>query len=122
MRAAGIDSPADMPLPEKLKLVQSLMLEGDERARRIYETIGVYLGYGIAHFAEFYDVRHVLVWVASLPAGGDVIVAGAQVLELEFPELAGQIAFHVPDENDKRHGEAIAAASSPGPRLASLPR
>jgi hypothetical protein len=41
-------------------------------------------------------------------------VAGArEVLDVEFPELAGRIAFHVPGEHDKRHGQAIAAASLP---------
>jgi hypothetical protein len=46
--------------------------------------------------------------------GGDVIVAGArEVLKTEFPELAQRIAFHVPDEKQKRHGQAIAAASLP---------
>ena len=34
MPAAGIDSPDDMPLPERLKHVQALMREGDARARR----------------------------------------------------------------------------------------
>jgi len=37
------------------------MAAGDERARRIYETIGVYFGYAIAHYADFYDVRNLLV-------------------------------------------------------------
>ena len=47
-------------------------------------------------------------------SGGDVIVNGARaVLADEFPELAGRITFHVPDEKDKRHGQAIAAASLP---------
>ena len=113
MPIAGIDSPADMPLPERLKLVQALMVDGDYRAQKIYETIGTYVGYGVAHFAAFYDIRHVLALgrVTSGP-GGDAIVGGAQeVLEVEFPELARRIRFHVPDEHDKRHGQAIAAAS-----------
>jgi hypothetical protein len=43
-----------------------------------------------------------------------VILKGArEVLELEFPELAGRVSFHVPDEKEKRHGQAIAAASLP---------
>jgi predicted NBD/HSP70 family sugar kinase len=112
---AGIDAPADMPLPRKLELVQALMAKGDYRARKIYETIGTYLGYGVAHFAQFYDLRHVLVLgrVTSGP-GGDVICHGARdVLDAEFPELAQLISFHVPDEKDKRHGQAIAAASLP---------
>jgi predicted NBD/HSP70 family sugar kinase len=115
MLSAGIESPADMPLPERLKRVQALMLDGDPRAHKIYETIGTYLGYGVAHFAAFYELRHVLVLgrVTSGP-GGDHIVAGARrVLEVEFPELAERIAFHVPGEHDKRHGQAIAAASLP---------
>ena len=112
---AAIEAPADMGLPEKLKLVQALMAAGDARARRIYETIGTYLGYGVAHFADFYDIEHVLVLGrVTSGTGGDVILNGArEVLELEFPELVRQIEFHVPDEMDKRHGQAIAAASLP---------
>jgi len=49
------------PLAEKLAATQRLMAAGDERARRIYESIGVYLGYAIAQYAGFYELRHVLV-------------------------------------------------------------
>jgi hypothetical protein len=35
------------------------------------------------------------------------------VLRLEFPEFAERLRFHVPDEKDKRHGQAVAAASLP---------
>jgi hypothetical protein len=35
------------------------------------------------------------------------------VLDDEFPELARQIAITTPDEQFKRHGQAIAAASLP---------
>jgi predicted NBD/HSP70 family sugar kinase len=115
MPAAGIETPTGMPLPEKLKLVQSLMAQGDERARKIYETIGVYLGYQIAHFTDFYDLRNLLVLGrVTSGEGGDLIVAGArELLADEFPELAGKIKLHVPDEKMKRHGQAIAAASLP---------
>lgn len=116
---AGIDVPPGMPLPEQLKLVQSLMANGDQRARKIYQTIGTYVGYGVAHFAAFYELRHVLVLGrVTSGEGGDLIVDGArEVLDVEFPELARQIAFHVPDEKDKRHGQAIAAASLPAVAL-----
>jgi len=112
---AGIAIDPALPLPEKLKQVQGLMAAGDERARKIYDTLGVYLGYGVAHFAEFYQPRHVLILgrVTSGP-GGDLMVARARhVLEVEFPELARSVRFHVPNEQDKRHGQAIAAASLP---------
>jgi hypothetical protein len=43
-----------------------------------------------------------------------VILAGArQVLEDEFPAVAEKIRLRTPDEKDKRHGQAIAAASLP---------
>lgn len=115
---AGIAAPAEMSLPEKLKLVQSLMQQGDERAQKIYQTIGVYLGYGIAHYADFYDLHHVLILGrVTSGAGGDMILAEARrVLQSEFPALAERIQFHIPDEKDKRHGQAIAAASLPALR------
>ena len=115
MPVAGIDAPADLGLPERLKIVQGLRAEGDSRARQIYDTIGTYLGYGVAQFASFYDLRHVLVLgrVTSGPGGDDIVRGARQVLDVEFPELAGRIAFHVPNEHDKRHGQAIAAASLP---------
>jgi predicted NBD/HSP70 family sugar kinase len=112
---AGIELDSAMPLPEKLKHVQMLMLREEYRARKIYETIGVYLGYGIAHYAGFYNFQHVLVLgrVTSGP-GGEVIISGAkEVLKAEFPELADRITFQIPDEKEKRHGQAIAAASLP---------
>jgi hypothetical protein len=42
-----------------------------------------------------------------------IIRHAKEVLRLEFPELAERIAFHLPDEKDKRHGQAVAAASLP---------
>ncbi|MDR3378633.1 MAG: ROK family protein, partial [Verrucomicrobiae bacterium] len=58
--AAKIELPADLGLPEKLKEVQKLMAADDARAAKIYETIGVYLGYAIPHYADFYDYEHLL--------------------------------------------------------------
>jgi hypothetical protein len=47
-------------------------------------------------------------------AGGDLIVATAErVLKDEFPALAERIRLRTPDEQEKRHGQAIAAASLP---------
>jgi len=112
---AGIPAEPKLGLPEKLKLVQKLMDQGDDRARKIYETIGTYLGYAVPHFTDFYDLENVLILgrVTSGP-GGDIILAKAkEVMKVEFPELDGKISFHIPNEKDKRHGQAIAAASLP---------
>ena len=45
--AAGITVPADQGLPERLKTVQDLMAQDDPRAAKLFETLGVYLGYAI---------------------------------------------------------------------------
>src|SRR5690606_3507711 len=106
---AGIDLPADMPLPEKLLEVQRLMAEGDERAAKIYDTIGVYFGYGIAHYADFYEFRYLLaLGRVTSGRGGEIILERArEVLDTEFPELSKKVKFHVPGETEKRHGQAM---------------
>ncbi|KAB2640039.1 MAG: ROK family protein, partial [Verrucomicrobia bacterium] len=42
----------EMPLPEQLAKVQLAQQAEDPRAAAIYETIGCYLGYAIAHYAD----------------------------------------------------------------------
>ncbi|SHJ67715.1 Sugar kinase of the NBD/HSP70 family, may contain an N-terminal HTH domain [Rubritalea squalenifaciens DSM 18772] len=111
---AGFDF-GDMPFPEQLVEVQKAMAEGDERARKIYETIGTCFGYAIAHYAEFYHIGTLIIMGrVTSGEGGQVMIDGAKkVLELEFPELAEQINITQPDEKMKRHGQAVAAASLP---------
>ena len=113
--AAKIKLPAMMGLPERLKEVQNLMAKGDRRAAQIYETIGVYFGYAIAHYADFYDYQHLLtLGRVTTGQGGDIVVATArEVLQREFPEVAARIELHVPDEKSRRVGQAVAAASLP---------
>jgi predicted NBD/HSP70 family sugar kinase len=91
------------------------MAKGDERAAKIYETVGVYLGYTIPHYADFYDFRHALILGrVTTGKGGDIVLGKArEVLRKEFPELAAQIKLHVPDEHSRRVGQAVAAASLP---------
>ena len=117
IHAAGIEMP-DIPeaaFPIRLKRVQELMKQGDSRARKIYETIGVYFGYTIAHFCDFYKkVRHIEVLGRVMTGEGGAIILNEarRVLAEEFPELAG-LDFYEPDEREKRHGQAAAAASLP---------
>jgi hypothetical protein len=77
--------------------------------------MGVYLGYGLAHYADFYEMRHVLILGRCTSGnGGDLILEGAnQVLRSEFPELAARINLQLPDEKSRRVGQSIAAASLP---------
>jgi predicted NBD/HSP70 family sugar kinase len=115
MPIAGIEPSGPIGLPEKLKQVQQLMSENDYRAERIYQTIGTYLGYAVAHYTDFYQIQHVLILGrVTSGQGSDLILDGARkVLASEFPELSDTIQFHTLDEKEKRHGQAVAAASLP---------
>ncbi|BCX49755.1 hypothetical protein HAHE_36630 [Haloferula helveola] len=103
----------DMPFPEQLVKVQEAMKGGDDRARKIYETIGTCFGYSVAHYADFYEIRNLLILGRVTSGdGGDVIISEAEkVLGQEFPDQS--IRLVVPDEKTKRHGQAVAAASLP---------
>ncbi len=112
---AGIDLDESLSPAEKLKVVQGLMEKGDERAADIYETIGAYFGYAIAYYAEFYDIKHILIMGrVTSGQGGQILLNKAQeVLDVEFPELAKKIQLHIPDEKSRRVGQSVAAASLP---------
>jgi len=112
---AGLAIPKDLTPARRLEFAQARLEAGDEAAVRIWKTMGVYLGYAIAHYAEFYDLRHVLLLGrCTSGAGGPLMVdeAGA-VLTAEFPILAARLRLHLPDEKSRRVGQAIAAASLP---------
>ncbi len=113
--AAGIKLEQKLTPAEKLKVVQEFHDKGDERAERIFQTIGTYLGYTIAHYADFYHIKHIpLLGRVTSGKGGDVIVDTARkVLKGEFPALAKAINLYVPDEASRRVGQSIAAASLP---------
>jgi predicted NBD/HSP70 family sugar kinase len=112
---AGIEIPASVTDAEKLKFVQKKLEDGDRGAQKIWESMGVYLGYGIAHYADFYDIKHVLILGRCTSGhGGDLLIQGVRkVFETEFPELSQKIELHLPDEKIRRVGQSVAAASLP---------
>jgi predicted NBD/HSP70 family sugar kinase len=112
---SGININENYTPAEKLKFVQELLTKGDNRAVKIFETIGAYLGYAIAHYADFYDLEHILVLGrVTSGAGGNIILKEAHyVLKEEFRELSNKIFLHLPNESDRRVGQSIAAASLP---------
>ena len=112
---AGIELDESLSPAEKLKVVQGLMEKGDQNAADIYDTIGVYFGYALAYYSEFYDIKHVLIMGrVTSGQGGQILLSRAQeVLDKEFPELASKMELHIPDEKSRRVGQSVAAASLP---------
>lgn len=111
----GIDLPLDAPDAERLALAQKFLHEGHEGAVRIWQTMGVYLGYALAHYADFYEVKHVLILGRCTSGeGGNLLLEGVRtVWQAEFPHLLEQIQVHLPDEKIRRVGQSVAAASLP---------
>jgi predicted NBD/HSP70 family sugar kinase len=112
---AGIDIPTGITDAEKLKFVQAKLESGHEGAIQIWESMGIFLGYALAHYADFYDIQHVLILGRCTSGrGGDLLLEGAaKVLQAEFPEMFERINVQLPDEKSRRVGQSIAAASLP---------
>jgi predicted NBD/HSP70 family sugar kinase len=99
-----------------LKLIQAAMADPAQEptVRKLYETVGVYLGYGLASYCEFYPIDHVMILGrVSKGKGGDLMLDTAKkVLTEEFPEYS-KIEFHTADDHFKAVGQCIAAAALP---------
>jgi predicted NBD/HSP70 family sugar kinase len=110
----SIDMEDESPV-ERLKKIQALLEKRDERARKIFDSIGIYLGYGIGLYSNFYDFSHILVLgrVTSGKAGSLIVEKAREVLETEFPEVYKKIEIHLPEETERRLAQSIVAASLP---------
>jgi predicted NBD/HSP70 family sugar kinase len=111
----GMRFPAKMPLPERLKRVQERMLDGDVTALTIFQKIGLYLGYTVPWYREFYgfDSMMILGRVTSGPGGVMILETARLILADQFPEVAEQVEVFMPDEKARRVGQSVAAASLP---------
>ena len=110
---AGIELDETEPPAKRLKVVQGLMAENDERAIKVYESIGVYLGHTMGLYAQFYDIHHVQMMGRVMSGrGGDIILeTAARVMDEEYPEV--KFRPEAPDEMTRRVGQSSAAASLP---------
>ena len=99
---------------QKLKEVQAMMEQDAPLAAQIFEDIGVYLAHTIPFYAKFYDIKHMLLLGRVMGGkGGDIILATCKkVLAEEYPEFA-TLDIGLPDENNRKVGQSIAAASLP---------
>ncbi len=78
---AGIAIPAGLTDADKLAFVQERLEAGHPGAAQIWESMGIYLGYALAHYADFYDIRHVLLLGRCTSGrGGTLLLARAQAV------------------------------------------
>lgn len=112
---AGVTFPDGASPGEKLRCLQEKLAAGDPQVPAVFESLGVYLGYGLLLYAQFYAMKHVLLLgrVTSGEGGERLLARAREVLRRESPDLAERLRIHLPDEATRRVGQSIAAASLP---------
>ena len=112
--AGGFKFEEGLTPAQKLKVIQALVEKDDALAIQIYEDIGTYLAHTIPFYARFYDIKHMLLLGRVMGGkGGDIILKTCdKVLAAEYPEFAAP-DISLPDEQNRRVGQSIAAASLP---------
>ncbi len=110
---AGIDLSAGNTPAEKLKIVQALAENDDEKALKVYDGIGCYLAHILPYYTDFYDYKNVLLLgrVTSGKGGERVISECKRILAEEYPDF--KVNMVLPDENNRRVGQSVAAAGLP---------
>lgn len=114
-RAFGMEFPASMKLPERLKAVQEAMEKREEAALKVYLAVGRYLAHAAAWYREFYDFSNLMVLGRVTSGfGGDVVLNVARMgLAAIDPALAEKTDIFMPDEKARRLGQSVAAAQIP---------
>jgi predicted NBD/HSP70 family sugar kinase len=107
--------PKELGNAKKLEYVQEYLEKEHHGAEKIWQTIGCYLGYAIAHYTDFYTIDHVLILGRCTSGrGGAIILEWAnRVLKAQFLSLNERLQIQLPDEKSRRIGQSIAAASLP---------
>jgi len=110
---------ADIPLggyetpAKKLKAVQMLLDEGHGGAAAIFRTVGCYLGHTVPLYYDSYGADSILLLGRVVSGrGGEIVLETANtVLREEYPQLSVELLL--PDEQTRRLGQSVAAASLP---------
>ncbi len=105
---AGIELDESLSPAEKLKVVQALANEDDERAVALYERMGDYFGYTLLWFACLYDIKKAIFLgrVAS-GKGGEILLARARSV---ISQEESSLEIVLPDEMSRRLGQSFTAA------------
>ena len=111
----GIELPADLYPAEKLLIIQDYMNNDDPRTQKIFKHMGCAFAHMIPQADLFLDIEHVyLIGRLVSGKGGEVFLQECQrVLNEDYPAHAAKMTLWLPDENDRRVSQSVAAASLP---------
>jgi predicted NBD/HSP70 family sugar kinase len=114
-RAAGLPLTDGKPPAEQLMEVQILAAEGHTGAERVFRSLGVYLAHALPLYDRLCPMGHVLLLgrVCSGTGGAWLLESCRAALERDHPALGARLRLHLPEEHQRRVGQAVAAASLP---------
>ncbi|MBQ8994794.1 MAG: ROK family protein [Oscillospiraceae bacterium] len=112
---AGIYFKDGLTPAEKLVVVQELVKEGADSARKVFESIGCYLAHIIPLYRMFYHFDNLMLLGRVLSGeGGEIILNECKrILREEYPDISSEVNLILPDEKMRKVGQAYAAASLP---------
>ncbi len=97
--------------PEKFGEIFRGMTAEPDKYSAVFENMGEYLGYAVAYYAEFYDIRHVLLMGGvTAGAGGAIMIDAARAV---LDELGLAINLVLPDGENRSMGLSVEAAFLP---------
>lgn len=110
--SAGITFKEGLSQAEKLKVVQRLAQENDPRIDVVFNDIGIYLGYAIAYYSEFYKIDYLLLLGRALVGRGGKIVkdVAERVLRDEFSHLK-HIQIILPSDEKLKLQQSVVAST-----------
>ncbi len=104
---AGIELDPSLTPAEKLKVVQNLAEDGDERAAAIFTRLGEYAAYTLMWFNEFYDFdKAIFLGRVTSGKGGDTLISTAREL---LKKEGSAVTIELPDEMSRRLGQSFTA-------------
>ena len=91
------------------------MEKHEDKALKIYLSIGRHLANAAAWYSEFYDFSNLMILGRVTSGfGGEIILETARMgLAAINPALAEKIDIFMPDEKARRLGQSVAAAQIP---------
>ena len=111
--SAGFVHTPEISNADMVSVLINEMNNGNRRAEQIYETMGMYLGYTIAHYDDFFDLDNILLMGGVMNGTSSEIIQNTaqMILKTEYPLLNVQITMARQSGKSSKDSQAIAAAS-----------
>jgi len=111
----GIDVNTEETLGGRFNSVRIAAEGGDAKAEQVFRTIGFYLAHAVAHFSNFYDLKHVLLagGVCAGKAGRLILKTANDTLRETFPHLCQLLNLQIIENQELSSSQAFAAGTLP---------